>query len=250
MALSGKANPGMYSSKFIHKNIETEKGRYITIDDPYHDVRDKLPARWRKKQFTVLQIPMNAGQGFFGYGGKEPKAFIYNPEPYRTEVPYHKTEPPDKRKLGFGSHDASKRDEFTQAIRTEQYRETLRKEMKIVNETQAEQLVNQRKALEAWNARVTNSFPYGKKEIKHLYDVGRNQSTSHDPKNSRDQFYCMRDGARGRSNETGKRMGNFRTASQEVGEGVWAVKVKKPEFSVNHAHKNFYDKSHLQVQGF
>jgi len=242
-----KVHTGIYSTKFIHKNIETEKGRYITIGDPYHDQREKLPARWREKQFSVPQIPMNAGEGYFGYGGK---SFIHNPEPYRTEVPYHKIEPPDKRKLGFGSHDASKRDEFTQAIRTEQYRETLHKEQDIINRSQAKTIETQKKAIEAWKAREKTSFPHGKKEIKFLYDVGRNIHTESDPKNHRDQFYTMRDGMRGKSNETSKRMGNYRTASMEVGDGVWAVRCHKPEASMNHAHKTFYDKSHLMVTGF
>lgn len=32
----------------------------------------------------------------------------------------------DSRKLGFGTHDAANRDEFTSHIRTEQYRELLK----------------------------------------------------------------------------------------------------------------------------
>ena len=57
-------------------------------------------------------------------------------------------------------------------------------------------------------------------------------------------------GMRGKSNEVSKRMGNFRTSSMEVGDGVWAVRCHKPEASMNHAHKTFYDKSHLSVKGF
>jgi hypothetical protein len=56
-------------------------------------------------------------EGYFGYGGK---SFVYSSDQYAENVPYTKLQPHDKRKLGFGTHDAHKRDEFTQSIRTQQ----------------------------------------------------------------------------------------------------------------------------------
>ena len=41
---------GMYADKFIHKNIQCEAGRYITIGDKYVDKAVVLPARWKQKQ--------------------------------------------------------------------------------------------------------------------------------------------------------------------------------------------------------
>lgn len=45
---------------------------------------------------------------------------------------YTTTQPLDSRKLGFGSHNAKNRDEFTLHIRTEQYRELLKSEKKAL----------------------------------------------------------------------------------------------------------------------
>ena len=45
---------------------------------------------------------------------------------------YTKNQPLDTRKLGFGSHNAKNRDEFTLHIRTEQYRELLKAEKKAL----------------------------------------------------------------------------------------------------------------------
>ena len=56
---------------------------------------------------------------------------VYQHEEYFQQIPYTKTQPPDQRKLGFGSKDAFKTDEFTNTIATEVYRDTLRKEMKM-----------------------------------------------------------------------------------------------------------------------
>ena len=47
---------GMYADKFIHKNIQCEAGRYITIGDKYVDKAVVLPARWKEKQFHVPQV--------------------------------------------------------------------------------------------------------------------------------------------------------------------------------------------------
>lgn len=48
-----------------------------------------------------------------------------------TQVPFLKIEPPEKRKLGFGTRDAHKSAEFTNTLRTEQYREQLTKELQV-----------------------------------------------------------------------------------------------------------------------
>jgi hypothetical protein len=94
-------------------------------------------------------------------------------------------------------------------------------------------------------ANKEKTYVAGKPEIEHLYDVGRNIHTEFDPKNHREQYYTMKHGF-----YHDKRMGSFRTASQDVGEGMWNVKYTKPEFSAASQVKNFYDKSHLGVSGF
>lgn len=125
----------MYSTKskatdrIIDIKGEREK-RYISIGDPYKDVREALPSRWKKKQFDCVRRPMNAGHGFFGYNGK---AFTYVPQKFQEVKLYVTDQPLAGRKLGFGMRDVMKRDEFCNSIRTEQYRDTLRAEQRIMN---------------------------------------------------------------------------------------------------------------------
>jgi len=232
---------GMYADKFIHKNVQTEAGRYITIGDKYVDKAVVLPARWKEKQFAVPQLPENAGEGYFGYGGK---AFTYQPDHYTEQLPYTKTQPQDRRKLGFGTHDAFKADEFTQRIRTEQYRDLLKREkrtMQAQDDTSRAAMHAIRKAKEAEDA--ARPFVHGKKEIEHLYDVGRNIHTEHNARVPRDQFYTLDEAQR-----MPRRMGPYRTMAMDIGEGHWAVKLQPPQHGQNHVMANtFYDRSHIRT---
>eukprot|EP00953_Heterococcus_sp_UTEX-ZZ885_P017363 9716-Heterococcus_DN1.PRE.1 len=54
----------MYSTKRVNSHY-VENGAYITIGDPYKDVKDKLPTRWKGKGFMVKQVPQNAENGNF-----------------------------------------------------------------------------------------------------------------------------------------------------------------------------------------
>lgn len=218
----------MYTTKFQNKNVAVDNGRYITVGDPYVDTKDKVPSRWKEKQFVVPQLPKNAGgEGCFG-------AFTYQGDKYLEQRPYLAIEPSNKRKLGFGTHDASRRDEFSQTIRTEQYRETLRKE---IRRSPAVVLPSSQSLAQG----SSKQFVAGKVEIRHLYDVGTNLHTEFDPKSARDQFYNMNHGY-----EHEKRMGNFRTASQDIGDGAWNYKYSKPQYSAPSQVKNFFDQSHLE----
>ena len=51
----------MYNTKFMNKNVSVDNGRYITVGDPYVGTKDKLPGRWKEKQFHTPQLPPNAG---------------------------------------------------------------------------------------------------------------------------------------------------------------------------------------------
>ena len=68
------------------------------------------------------------------------------PDPYRSQVKYLDTQPPDKRNKGFGSGDAFKTDEFTNVIRTETYREQLRNEKNIMNARMRKQIAAEEKS--------------------------------------------------------------------------------------------------------
>jgi hypothetical protein len=77
---------------------------------------------------------------FSSYDGYSKK-----PDPYKSQVKYLDTQPPDKRNKGFGSGDAFKTDEFTNVIRTETYREQLRREKAIMNARMRKQIEKEEK---------------------------------------------------------------------------------------------------------
>ena len=157
------------------------------------------------------------------------KAFDYMPDRYVEQLPYGKREPYDQRKLGFGTHDASKRDEFTQRIRTEQYRDLLKREKRLMDKHGGHIDARIKAAHKKLAAQVGGGVVFGgtgpswlvsgrgrfatpagdktnpctaqaKKDaeereragldaVKHLYDIGRGRETKFDPKMSRDRFY-------------------------------------------------------------
>lgn len=86
-------------------------------------------SRWAGKQMVTQ--PRAHKSGYFG-------TFDYKPEPYMQSIPYTVTQPVENRPkdFAFGSRDAFKTDEFTNAIATEVYRETLRKEKVMMKKGQ------------------------------------------------------------------------------------------------------------------
>lgn len=110
--------------------------------DPYDKKNRKKNPRYNGKQFTTQPLKKSCGLGtdnclpgtvlntnlFSAYEG-----YSKRPDPYKPQVKYLETQPPDKRQKGFGSGDAFKTDEFTNVIRTETYREQLKREKKITN---------------------------------------------------------------------------------------------------------------------
>ena len=77
---------------------------------------------------------------FSNYDGYSKK-----PDPYKPQVRYIDSQPPDKRNKGFGSGDAFKTDEFTNVIRTETYREQMRREKRITNKHMEAQYADESK---------------------------------------------------------------------------------------------------------
>ena len=186
--------------------------------------------------------PGNAGGGYFGLMGR---AFDYMPDKYVEQLPYGKREPYNTRKLGFGTHDASKRDEFCQRIRTEQYRDLLKREKRLIRGGKAlehrikeahAKLDAERQKSESLRAAVGLDAP------QHLYDVGRSRETKFDPKMHRDKFYNTHT-----AHKREMRRGGYRTASQDYGDGAWAVQ-RQEHFGRSHATRAFYTQSHLEVQ--
>lgn len=158
----------------------------------------------------------------------------YKPSGYLESIYYSKTQKLEFRKLGFGTKDAFKSDEFTNAIRTSQHREAIVKEMtraKDAMESRTNEILGKYDKLES-----------GQQEEKKVaqYDVGRSRVTPFDAKSTRDTYYKF-------DNEKGKRMGMYRPVSVDLGAAAWTTKYAPPANGGRSEVSKFFDKSHLTV---
>lgn len=211
----------MYSSKTVNKNIIKES--YITIGDVYTGKPRPQPDRFKGKQLqTKPPLNTSGGVGYFS------KKTYENPGPILDTTNYKKTQPLDNRKKAFGSNDASRRDEFTNTISTEQYREALRREAK-------DEKIDSIGALEAELAVTT------RKASKHLFDVGRKQVTEFNPKSHRDTYYSIKA-------DRQRDAGPYNLSSANIGDGTNEPgAVEKPVYGHVRKTKEFFDKSHLST---
>lgn len=199
-------------------------------------------------------VARNAENGNFGKLQYQPpfaKKTTLEPgerEDLPDTIKYITTQPLDQRKKGFGTKDANKRDEFCNDIRTEQYRETLRKEKELNAESSEVLQMKLTKMLENRDTMrasmrsgalddmgATNKYS----QKIHQYDIGRTRVTDFNPRATKDSFYRF-DSTHGRYvGETTK------PVSYEVGDGAWSVHYRPPQHGGKSEVKNFYDKSHL-----
>ena len=123
----------------MNNNMLTERAHlgvfstssYISIGDQYGKTKNKDP-RLLGKQF-------NADFPKHGIAGARPNnslfdrehKWLFGGEKYIDRTMYLKTQPPETRKKGFYSSDASRRDEFSQEIETQKWRERIRTEMEF-----------------------------------------------------------------------------------------------------------------------
>ncbi len=166
-----------------------------------------------------------------------------------------KTQPLEKRKLGFGSHDAWKSGEFTSTKATERYRDVVRKEAKHFdkqrNDKGALELIQK---LDQKRDPPRDKFGNNLKEPKFLYDIGRTHVTSYTPNSTHDSFYRLPKHAAVNPKLKGKdpirRLGKMKTMSSAIGEHAWSHVYIKPEYGVNSYVEKFYDRGHIECKGF
>eukprot|EP00944_MAST-04C_sp_MAST-4C-sp1_P006002 g6002.t1 len=250
----------MYSSKPIHKNKHDTS--YITIGDPYDRIPSKSEKnpRYHGKQFSTVfpkkgNIPSKVcfGDMKLGPQGK-----------FLAEPLYIQSQPLDKRHLGFGSHDAFRRDEFSNTIRTRQLREALAQEKSTFQRSLLKgEAPNPRRlhdnyqsqidSIEEEIARLEKKTGLGSRvdgeskrrdvaPTEFLYDIGRNRNTEFNPKISGDRFYVpniKREKAYGKTHTTSQRHG--------MQEGCETKIDRKAEFVYVHSTDAFYDNTHLSV---
>ncbi len=207
-----------------------------------------MPGRWKKKQFVTQRLPQNAHDGYF-------LKLIYQNEPY-TEIAeeYRKTQPLEKRKLGFGSHDAWKSGEFTSTKATERYRDVVKKEAKHFNKQKRDENTELIEKLDQKRDPPKDKFGNDLKEPKFLYDIGRTLVTPYTPNSTHDSFYRLPKHAAVNPKLKGKdpirRLGSLKTMSSAIGEQAWSHKYCKPEYGAVSYVEKFYDRGHIECQGF
>lgn len=211
---------------------------------------EALPGRWKKKQFVTQRRPQNSHDGYF-------YKVNYQHEPY-TEIAeqYRKTQPLEKRKLGFGSHDAWKSGEFTSTKATERYRDVVKKESKQFDKekTSDSNISKLIKKLDQQRHPPKDKLGNDLKEPKFLYDIGRTHVTSYTPNSTHDSFYRLPKHAAVNPKLKGKdpvrRLGKLKTMSSAIGEQAWSHDYGKPEYGVVSYVEKFYDRGHIECKGF
>ncbi len=241
----------MYSTKSIHKDINPNfQQTYTSIGDPYKSSLEELPGRWKKKQFVTQRCPQNAQNGFF-------MKLSYHSEPYTERAEeYRKSQPLEKRKLGFGSHDAFKSGEFTSTKATERYRTVVRNESNLYTRHRDED--KEKKLLEKLKSRPRElpKDKFGNNLVvpENLYDIGRTHITRYNPNSTHDSFYKIPKHAfvdpKLKGYDPIRRLGSHRPMSTTVGEYAWTHNYGKPEHGQINCVDKFYDKGHIECKGF
>jgi hypothetical protein len=191
-------------------------------------------------RFFSQMVPLNAENGNFS-------KIVYAAGGYKEMNKYITTQPLESRKNGFGSKDASRRDEFSNNTATEQYRESIRKENEMLNaqkdkmQARLTQLLATRAISSAnetaQDGPMGSTFNYSSQVAQ--YDIGRTRVTPFDPKSIKDTYYTF-------SNDRPKRYGSTsKPVSTDMGSSAWDVHYQPPAFGGKSLVKNFFDRSHL-----
>lgn len=176
---------GMYTTKTQNAKVVSS---YVSLGSPYN-VKKAVPPRAKGKQFLVAEL--KAHQGNFG-------ANEYTGSPYDIGSTYLNKQPLDKRKLGFGSHDAKRRDEFSNQAKQNQYKEKIRAEEKFLDGCLKKQIADGKVKETDPNAPTAADIQANKQQWfqanvpNFLYDIGNsdNGTTPLCNKCSRETFLC------------------------------------------------------------
>lgn len=223
----------MYSTTKLHKNMDSfTPMSFISIGDEYAKKGSAKNPRHSGKQF--ITNPAKRTDGGVGCFDRT----SYASEPFADKQGYLEREPADKRKKGFGSNDAFRRDEFSNTYCVNSYREQLAREKKFNDKLAAQtaaEVTEEEAELAAAEAAADQA---AKAKPVHLYDIGRSVNTEFDPRSSRDTHYRYRGGE--------KRVGTMRTSTNEQEEAITQADPARPKaFGRVKATKEFYDTSHL-----
>lgn len=205
---------------------------YVSLGDPYAKKANVLP-RYKKKQFQTN--PARKGRTKDTLFGRA-FPFLADGDKYNDKNSYLKTQPRENRKKGFLSSDAFKADEFSNTLRTNQYRWQLGREaafnkMHLERNKQRDQ--ERAKTAPAPKPKLERAAPLGKvcpslETPNFLFDIGKGTYvTPFDQKLSRENWYQA-------NREKGKerRMGDWLPSSYEIGnEMVQQHDLQKPTYA-------------------
>lgn len=239
----------MYSVKFrVPKNCIDMNGQPIAfraVGEPFDSKKKDKNPRWNGKQMTTQPSKKQhcdaRQQGYFS-------KLVYQHEEYFQQIPYTKTQPLDQRKLGFGSKDAFKTDEFTNTIATEVYRDTLRKEQKmkrrsdLILQKRREKLGEaepeaRRLAREEMEAQQNEDAPT-------LYDLTHDDSL---------QIYGSERKAKLFPKDRLMNLGHHKPMSYDIGfkcDDAKTISMNKASCGNSNATSQFYDSGHMQLGAF
>jgi hypothetical protein len=206
----------MYSSKeYCPKNGKL----YLATGEPYSDVKEAVPGRWKGKQ--MVSPPTKTGEG-----GQFHKLSYLGGE-YNDKSGYLQEQPMEGRKLGFGSKDANKRGEYSGHIASEQLRATIKSEK-----------------------RTAEKGPKSPLQIAALQSVSSSTGSPKLPPSSPiNLFDSIRDhrsprSVHGYNPKQGLRHGKFTTTASSIG-GEAAGQAERPQYARVAATRSFYDPGHL-----
>lgn len=234
----------MYSTHRFNPKAPGAGEGFLTINDAYDKPKNTDP-RVKGRQFQTNPPKMGQQEGYFG-------KFEYVVDNYQDNNGYRITQPRASRKLGFGSNDANRRDEFTLDIRAQQYRELLDKERFFegvylsqngkTNPDLAAALHSPASASAARPEPDENMFQTMVPTM--LYDIGKDGGTT--PicnKCSRETFYCKH--RVGKGADTLRRLGPHKTSAAIVGAEI--IGAEKPQYGRKSHIKDFYDAGHAMI---
>ena len=199
-------------------------------------IRVPPPARYAKKSQSddrmkgrqfISQYPKR------GLGGAAEKACYFDRqfpslfigEKYVDRTMYLKTQPPDTRKNGFGSSDAKRRDEFSNDVEVNKWRERIKNEMEFVSRFASQHAGDEEEA-----APMEKRWTHGP---EFSFDVGKETAggvTPYQMKDERDTWYSKQ---RLKEFQDGVPFtGGVKLSSHAVGDNLKGYSAwSKPEFA-------------------
>eukprot|EP00658_Telonema_sp_P-2_P015904 TRINITY_DN16147_c0_g1_i2.p1 TRINITY_DN16147_c0_g1~~TRINITY_DN16147_c0_g1_i2.p1 ORF type:complete len:242 (+),score=69.56 TRINITY_DN16147_c0_g1_i2:268-993(+) len=206
---------------------------YVTLGDPYHKKNTEL-SRYKKKQFQTN--PAHKGRSADTMFCKS-FPWLSDGDKYFAQSMYLKTQPRETRKKGFLSQDANRRDEFSNTIRTEQYRWALQREQALARVHACNRIKDESDDV---IVRMAPPLAQAAPEFKtphHLYDIGKGPSvTKFSQKMHRDCWYQAQ-----RDPKKERQLGDYLPSSYDIGnEAVVNSELHKPQYATKQIIKSTF----------